>query len=50
MNYRDIQRLLNKAQSAAEQIKDRDIILSFGITGSGKSTTIQFLSGCNMIQ
>ena len=50
VNFREIQRLLNKSQSAAEQIKDRDIILFVGITGSGKSTTIQFLSGCNMIQ
>ena len=50
VNFREIQRLMNKARSATQQIKDLDIVLLIGETGSGKSTTIQFLSGCNMIQ
>ena len=30
------------------KIKDQDIVLFFGGTGSGKSTTIQYLTGCEM--
>ena len=50
VSHFEIRRLLKKAESAAEQIKERDIVLFIGDSGSGKSTTIQFLSGCNMIQ
>ena len=50
VNYLEIQRLLEKANKAALEIKDKDIILFVGDSGAGKSTTIQFLSGCNMIQ
>jgi energy-coupling factor transporter ATP-binding protein EcfA2 len=33
---------------AASQIRDKDIILMLGNTGSGKSTTIHFLAGSKM--
>jgi ABC-type uncharacterized transport system ATPase subunit len=31
-----------------DKISDKDIILFFGGTGSGKSATILYLSGCEM--
>ncbi|CAF1295905.1 unnamed protein product [Rotaria sordida] len=44
----EIQRLIEKTKKTAELISDKDIILLVGITGSGKSTTIQFLTGAKM--
>ncbi|CAF0934036.1 unnamed protein product [Adineta steineri] len=48
VNVSEIQRLIGKAKEAAELIKNKDIVLLIGPTGSGKSTTIQFLSGAKM--
>lgn len=42
--------LMKKAREAGELIKNQDVILLFGKTGSGKSTTIQFLAGSKMIK
>ncbi|CAF0901525.1 unnamed protein product [Adineta ricciae] len=50
LNVREIRRLVSEAEKTAELIKDQDIVLLIGDTGSGKSTTIQFLAGCKMIQ
>jgi len=45
LNVQEIRRLIAKAEKAAEMIRNKDIILFVGTTGSGKSTTIQFLAG-----
>ncbi|MFN7098275.1 MAG: hypothetical protein ACK4PR_12075, partial [Gammaproteobacteria bacterium] len=37
-------RLINKTESSAKIIKNKDIVLLLGPTGSGKSTTIHFLA------
>ncbi|CAF3541480.1 unnamed protein product [Rotaria socialis] len=48
LNVQEIKRLVSKAKTAAELIRDKDILLLVGETGSGKSTTIQFLAGSEM--
>ncbi|CAF0934074.1 unnamed protein product [Adineta steineri] len=48
LNIPEIRRLVSKAEKAAELIRDKDVILLVGATGAGKSTTIQFLAGCQM--
>jgi energy-coupling factor transporter ATP-binding protein EcfA2/uncharacterized protein YukE len=48
LNVPEIQRLVTKAKEAAESISGKEIILLVGETGSGKSTTIQFLAGSTM--
>ncbi|CAF3357729.1 unnamed protein product [Rotaria sp. Silwood2] len=48
LNVREIERLVSKANAAALLIRGKDVILLVGETGSGKSTTIQFLAGCKM--
>ncbi|CAF1002767.1 unnamed protein product [Adineta steineri] len=48
LNIQDIKRLVSKAKKGAELIRDKDIILLVGETGSGKSTTVQFLAGSEM--
>ncbi|CAF1361391.1 unnamed protein product [Rotaria magnacalcarata] len=48
LSAREIQRLVLKANKAANSIRDKEIILLVGVTGSGKSTTIQFLAGATM--
>ncbi|CAF2001897.1 unnamed protein product [Rotaria magnacalcarata] len=48
LNVQEIQRLVSKAKKATELIRGKDIILLVGETGSGKSTTIQFLAGSEM--
>ncbi len=40
--------LIKQTDSAAQQIKDKNVILLLGVTGSGKSTTIHFLAGSEM--
>ncbi|CAF5031461.1 unnamed protein product, partial [Rotaria sp. Silwood1] len=50
LNVREIQKLVSQAEKAAELIRNKDIILLIGETGSGKSTTIQFLAGATMGQ
>ncbi|CAF2865390.1 unnamed protein product [Rotaria sp. Silwood2] len=48
LDLQELQRLIEKTKKAAALISDKDIILLVGITGSGKSTTIQFLTGAKM--
>ena len=50
INVSEIERLVSKAKEAADLIRDQDIVLLVGDTGSGKSTTIQFLAGCKMVK
>eukprot|EP01041_Mallomonas_annulata_P002329 gene2329-4529_t len=42
--------LFVKAKQCAEQISNKDVILLLGGTGVGKSTTIQFLGGSEMVR
>ncbi|CAF3799488.1 unnamed protein product, partial [Rotaria sp. Silwood1] len=43
-----VQQLVAKAKQAGELIQGKDIVLLIGETGTGKSTTVQFLAGCKM--
>ena len=44
----ELKLLIKKAREAADEIRNQDIILLMGNTGSGKSTTIHFLAGSTM--
>ncbi|CAF3762063.1 unnamed protein product, partial [Rotaria sp. Silwood1] len=46
----ELGRLVDKVDDAAKLIKEKDIILLIGGTGTGKSTTIHFLGGSKMIE
>ena len=48
LNVAEIQRLVGKAREASDLIQNKDVVLLIGTTGSGKSTTIQFLAGATM--
>ena len=48
LNVAEIQRLVGKAREAGDLIQNKDVVLLIGTTGSGKSTTIQFLAGATM--
>ena len=48
LNIPEMRDLTEKAKSAAKRIKDKDVILLLGETGTGKSTTIHFLAGSKM--
>ncbi|CAF0947135.1 unnamed protein product [Adineta steineri] len=48
INISETQRLVSKSKKAAELIRDKDIVLLVGETGSGKSTSIHFLAGSEM--
>ena len=48
LNIREIVRLVTKAAEGNSLISGQDIVLFIGETGTGKSTTIQFLAGCKM--
>ena len=48
LNVAEIQRLVDKAREAGDSIQNKDVVLLIGTTGSGKSTTIQFLAGATM--
>ncbi|CAF1341009.1 unnamed protein product [Rotaria sp. Silwood1] len=48
LNMQELFRLIEKVDDAAHLIKDKNIILFLGETGSGKSTTIHFLAGSQM--
>ena len=49
LNILEMKHLIDKAMEAKSQIKNQDIILLLGGTGSGKSTTIHFLAGSKMV-
>ncbi|CAF4754946.1 unnamed protein product [Rotaria sp. Silwood2] len=48
LNLQQIQRLLAKAEQAAAFIRDKEIVLLVGSTGTEKSTTVHFLAGSKM--
>ncbi|CAF1610759.1 unnamed protein product [Rotaria magnacalcarata] len=48
LNIHEIRMLAGKGKETVELIRGKDIILLVGATGSGKSTTIQFLAGTRM--
>ncbi|CAF4020109.1 unnamed protein product [Rotaria sp. Silwood2] len=48
LNIPEILRLVEKARKAGQLIYSKEIILLIGETGTGKSTTIQFLAGSKM--
>ena len=50
LNIHELFRLVEKVDNAAQLIRDREIIFFLGVSGSGKSTTIHFLAGSEMIQ
>ena len=41
---------MDKVEEAALQLKDKDILLLLGTTGAGKSTTVHYLCGSEMIK
>jgi len=43
-------RIIERVNDAAKLLKDQNVILFLGGTGSGKSTTIHFLAGSKMIE
>lgn len=45
IDFDEVENLTKIAKKAAEKIENQDIILLFGATGSGKSTTIHYLAG-----
>ncbi|CAF4554681.1 unnamed protein product, partial [Rotaria sp. Silwood2] len=48
LDIQELIRLIAKVNDAAKLIKDKEIILFLGGTGTGKSTTIHFLGGSKM--
>ncbi|CAF1643132.1 unnamed protein product [Rotaria sp. Silwood1] len=48
LHLQEIQRLIEKMEKTAELIRNKDIVLLIGVTGCGKSTTVQFLAGAKM--
>ncbi|CAF0787349.1 unnamed protein product [Adineta ricciae] len=48
INIDETQILIDKSKDAAHLIRDKDVVLLIGETGSGKSTTIHFLAGSHM--
>lgn len=48
INMYELKKLIDKTDNAANSVKDKDIILFMGETGSGKSTTIHYLAGSTM--
>ncbi|CAF1639796.1 unnamed protein product [Rotaria sp. Silwood1] len=48
LHLQEIQRLIEKMEKTAELICNKDIVLLIGVTGCGKSTTVQFLAGAKM--
>ncbi|CAF4058236.1 unnamed protein product [Rotaria magnacalcarata] len=48
LHIQELKRLVEKTKEAAELIRGKEIVLLIGGTGAGKSTTIQFLAGCEM--
>ncbi|ETO02276.1 hypothetical protein RFI_35160, partial [Reticulomyxa filosa] len=47
-NIKEMLELVEKAEEAAMEIKDKNVILFLGSTGTGKSTLIHFLAGSTM--
>ena len=48
LNIQEVLRLVEKANTAANLLKNQDIFFFLGETGSGKSTTIHFFAGSKM--
>ena len=49
LDIRKMTDLIDMSKKTSNAIKDQNIVLFLGVTGSGKSTTIQFLAGSKMI-
>lgn len=47
-NIRKFIRLLKKSDNSVEKLKGKKVFLVLGKTGSGKSTSIQYLAGSRM--
>ena len=50
IDIRTLKALIGKVDRAASLIKDKDIVLFLGGSGSGKSTTIHYLAGSKMLK
>ncbi|KAL4508491.1 hypothetical protein ABPG72_003795 [Tetrahymena utriculariae] len=50
LNIYELRKLILEAKKASDFVKDQEILLLLGQTGTGKSTTIHFLSGSKMVQ
>ncbi|KAL4456870.1 hypothetical protein ABPG74_014508 [Tetrahymena malaccensis] len=50
LNIYELKKLIIEAKQGSELVKDQEILLFLGQTGTGKSTTIHFLSGSKMVQ
>ena len=48
MNLAFVRELLLKAQKVEHTIQGKDVVLLLGVTGAGKSTTVNFLAGKEM--
>ncbi|CAF4090243.1 unnamed protein product, partial [Rotaria sordida] len=48
LDIQEMLRLVDKVVTASETVKDKNVVLFLGETGSGKSTTIHFLAGSKM--
>lgn len=50
LNIKEMKRLMQKVDPAAQLVKKQKVILLLGKTGVGKSTTIQYLAGSKMVE
>jgi septin family protein len=48
-NFQEFFKLVELCDKHSNDVKGKDIILLLGTTGAGKSTTIQYLFGANMV-
>lgn len=49
-NFQEFFAYMDKIDEAAIKLEGKEIILLLGTTGSGKSTTVHFLCGSDMIK
>lgn len=46
----EMENLINKSKKTSDLLKNQDVILLLGYTGSGKSTLVHFLSGSKLVK